>query len=69
MNLGEQILGWGAAAVLVGGLVRLHRDYDKIGAPTESDEDPFDTPELREIRADIEARERKLGINTNLDID
>ena len=65
MNLGEQIEGWAVLAAFVCGLAKLHRDYEKIGAPTESDEDPFDTPELRASRADVEARMKKLGISTD----
>ena len=56
-------------AASICGLAKLHRDYEKIGAPTEPDKDPFDTPELNASRADIEARMKKLGINTNLDND
>ena len=54
-------------ALWVGVLVKVYVDGDKIGAPTEGDEDPFDTPELRELRADIEARERRMGISLGPD--
>ena len=60
MNLGERILGFGVLALWVGALVKLNLDYDKIGAPTESDEDPFDTPELRKIRADIDVTMKRI---------
>lgn len=59
MSIGSQILGWGAAAVLVGGAIKFIRDYDKIGKPTKGKE-PFDTPELRASRAEVEAGMRKL---------
>ena len=68
MTLSDQILGWGVLAATVCGLTKIYIDGERPVAPTD-DKDPFDTPELRASRADVEARMKKLGINTNLDID
>lgn len=62
MSMTDDVLGWSAAAAIVGGIVYAWIKSDNISKPTKNLPNPYDDPELKSAREDANKSLKTLGI-------
>jgi len=62
-EVANAILRWGGGAVGVIGTCILARQGWEIYGPSKWNKEPFSSPEMKAMRADVEARKKALGID------